>query len=888
MKAARSLSAKLKVHPVFGNFSIVNVAGNGDEDEENAEALKMVNDAIGPNPADTYTITLSCGRLTTGVTIRPWTGVFMMSGTYSTSAAQYMQTIFRVQSPFICNGRRKEQCYAFDFAPDRTLRVLAESAKVNAKAGKGSQQDRIILGEFLNFCPIISVDGSRMKPYDVDNMMGQLKKAQIERVVRCGFEDKSLYNDELMKLSQLELKDFDDLKKIIGNTKAMGKTGDVDVNNQGFTNEEYEEKEKLEKKKRKDDLTEEEKQRLKELKEKKSQRDNAISILRGISIRMPLLIYGAELKDENEEITIDNFTEIIDEQSWEEFMPKGVTKEKFKNFKKYYEADVFREAGKRIREMAKAADKFTIEERIERISNIFNTFRNPDKETVLTPWRVVNIHMSDTLGGYCFYDDKFENTLPEPRFVKQDNVTSDVFHINTHILEINSKSGLYPLYVAYSIYRAKLDVAKQKYGEVQRSFALSLWDATVENNIMVICKTPMAKSITKRTLVGFRDTKVNVQYYKDLIKNITENPTLVVNTFKDGKHFWKINNDENMKFDAVVGNPPYQEEGLNTRKAPIYHLFYDLAFNLSDKVSLISPARFLYRVGQTPKGWMDRILNDKHFKVVDYFQKSIDVFPTVVIKGGVAITYRDTKQDFGKIEFFSNFPELKTILQKVYIHNDFKKEEFSRIVSSQGIYRFSNLALKEHPEILAIQGQGTAAKITSRGFEKLSDIFLATEPENTDDYVKIIGLSNGRRVLKWIKVSYIQNVDSLNFYKVFVPEANGTGAIGEVLSTPMIGSPMIGHTDTFLTVGMFNDYGDANNCLKYVSSKFARTLLGTLKATQHNPRDTWANVPLQDFTEKSDIDWTQPISDIDKQLYRKYNLSEEEIAFIESMIKPME
>lgn len=343
-----------------------------------------------------------------------------------------------------------------------------------------------------------------------------------------------------------------------------------------------------------------------------------------------------------------------------------------------------------------------------------------------------------------------------------------------------------------------------------------------------------------------------------------------------------------MKFDAVVGNPPYQEEGLNTRKAPIYHLFYDLAFNLSDKVSLISPARFLYRVGQTPKGWMDRILNDKHFKVVDYFQKSIDVFPTVVIKGGVAITYRDTKQDFGKIEFFSNFPELKTILQKVYIHNDFKKEEFSRIVSSQGIYRFSNLALKEHPEILAIQGQGTAAKITSRGFEKLSDIFLATEPENTDDYVKIIGLSNGRRVLKWIKVSYIQNVDSLNFYKVFVPEANGTGAIGEVLSTPMIGSPMIGHTDTFLTVGMFNDYGDANNCLKYVSSKFARTLLGTLKATQHNPRDTWANVPLQDFTFKSDIDWTQPISDIDKQLYRKYNLSEEEINFIESMIKPME
>ena len=178
----------------------------------------------------------------------------------------------------------------------------------------------------------------------------------------------------------------------------MAKTGEIDVNKQGFTNEQYEEKERLEKKKKKD-LTPEEKARLEELKAMSNQRRNAISILRGISIRMPLLIYGAELKNESQEITINNFASLIDNQSWEEFMPKGVDKEKFEKFKKYYDPDIFREAGKRIREMAKAADKFTIEERIERISSIFNTFRNPDKETVLTPWRVVNMHMSDCLGG---------------------------------------------------------------------------------------------------------------------------------------------------------------------------------------------------------------------------------------------------------------------------------------------------------------------------------------------------------------------------------------------------------------------------------------------------------------------------------------------------------
>ena len=108
VKSARALSAKLRKHPVFGMFQTVNVAGNGDEDEENTEALKMVNEKIGPNPEDTYTITLSCGRLTTGVSVKPWTAVFMMAGSFSTSAAQYMQTIFRVHNAMPSTSRQTE------------------------------------------------------------------------------------------------------------------------------------------------------------------------------------------------------------------------------------------------------------------------------------------------------------------------------------------------------------------------------------------------------------------------------------------------------------------------------------------------------------------------------------------------------------------------------------------------------------------------------------------------------------------------------------------------------------------------------------------------------------------------------------------------------------
>ena len=274
VKEARAMSAMLQTHSVFQHFKVVNVAGNGDEDEESKDALVAVEEAIGKDPDATRTITLSCGRLTTGVSVKAWTAVFMLSGSYNTAASSYMQTIFRVQTPAAINGKVKEQCYVFDFAPDRTLKVIAETAKISSKTGKTSGNDRKIMGEFLNFCPIISIEGSKMNQFDVPRMLEQLKKVYVERVVRNGFEDRSLYNDELMKLNDLELQEFDDLKKIIGQTKAMPKTNQVDINNQGLTDEQYEELESLEKKskkkgKDKQPLTEEEKQRLEELKKKK-------------------------------------------------------------------------------------------------------------------------------------------------------------------------------------------------------------------------------------------------------------------------------------------------------------------------------------------------------------------------------------------------------------------------------------------------------------------------------------------------------------------------------------------------------------------------------------------------------------------------------------------
>ena len=889
VNAAKALSEKLRNHSVFGNFTIVNVAGNGDEDEENEEALQMVNKAIGPEPDKTYTITLTCGRLTTGVSVKPWTAVFMMSGTFSTSAASYMQTIFRVQTPFTCHGKMKTNCYAFDFAPDRTLRVLAKVAKVSAKAGKTNDEDRKILGDFLNFCPIISIEGSQMKPYDVKSMMAQLKRAQIEAVVQNGFEDGALYNDELLKLTEVELQDFKDLKGKIGTTKAMAKTADIDVNNQGFTNEEYEEKERLEKKKKKE-LTEEERRRLEELKKKTSERQNAISILRGISIRMPLLIYGATLKREDDEITIDNFADIVDKDSWAEFMPKGVTKQVFRKFKKYYEADIFREAGKRIRSMARAADNLTVEDRIERISSIFNTFRNPDKETVLTPWRVVNMHLGDCLGGYSFYDEQYVKMLDVPRYIDGGKVTDDVYATDSKVLEINSKSGLYPLFVAYNIYRRRVEEAKRKYGEVDRGFALSLWDSTIEQNIFVICKTPMARDITRRTLVGFRNTRVNAQYYKDLIEVIKNNPATFVNEVRDGRRFWNTNNNDHMKFNAIVGNPPYNEmdgSGASDDAAnPIYQHFIRISKNIHPYyMSIIMPSKWMVGGKVILKSFRKEMMEDLHIEKMYDYENDREIFPTSHNDGGICYFLWNSSHN-GNVDYCFKS------LQGELVQTNRKLKIESNDIVIRDLRRYSIISKmnrsKSFKEIVSLTQPFGIRKDLFNKPENYTDSNLNTEHfENSVRIYGVKGIKGGaRRTSGYIlKTSVKKNVEWINKYKIFFTTSYSTNALNP--PAPILGAPNDICTETFLVIGPFDKKEEQVYCLKYIDTKCFKFLLYCGRGTMQVSQDVFRFVPLQDFTSQSDIDWSVSIPEIDEQLYQKYGLSDDEIAFIEKMIKPM-
>ena len=882
VKEAKALSALLKAHPAFGSgaFNIVNVAGSGDEEIDSKDALDAVRRAFGSNPDETYSITISCGRLTTGVTVPEWTAVFMLAGTFSTSASSYLQTIFRVQSPANINGKVKERCFVFDFAPDRTLKMVAEAGRLSTKTGNTSN-DRKIMGEFLNYCPVIAVDGSNMRQYNVDSMLQQLKRAYTDRVVRNGFDDKNLYNDNLLKLDDIELADFEALKKIVGASKQTEKVKNIDINRQGFTDEEYEQLQAIEAKPKKERTPEE----IAFLEEKKKKRDNAqkaMSILRGVSIRIPLLIYGAEVPADKE-ITVDNFVDLVDDSSWNEFMPAGVTKETYKKFSKYYEQDVFVAAGRQIRNMALAADELSPAERVKKIAAQFAMFKNPDKETVLTPWRVVNMHMSDCLGGYCFYNEDFTETIEEPRFVDRGKVTQETFaNINAQILEINSKTGLYPLYVVYSIYRKRCETVNAHELTIEKQY--QLWQKTVEDNIFVICKTPMAKAITRRTLLGYRKGKLNAHAFDDLIMQLKEKPDQFKEKVLRGS-FWKKECNE-MKFDAVVGNPPYQimDGGHGSSSQPIYNVFVEMSQLLKPSyLSMIMPSRWMTG-GKGLDAFRYKMINDKHLRVLHDYLSAQACFSSVQIEGGICYFLWD-KNNEGKCKLYSHLTNGTVSYSEMYL-NELNTDV---LIRDQGII---SILKKVH--------NGNIKTFDSLVFPRnafgIFDIPSTAYATNSiEAKYAILGRFDNKRAIRYLNNSFniFKNLDLAETWKVFISKADGAaGQIGNPIPARIIGKAEIGYpnmicTETFLAIGPLDNEIIAKNVCTYMKSKFFRIIVG-IRKNKNMTRDTYAFVPLQDFTENSDIDWSKSVEEIDQQLYKKYNLTDEEITFIESMIKPME
>lgn len=1038
VKEAAALEQLLRKHEVFSEmFHIINAAGDGNIEDKNGSALADVLDNIRGNAKKNitkkdYTITLSCGKLTTGVSVPEWTAVLCMKGSENTPAANYMQTIFRVQTHAVLEGRQKSDCYVFDFAPDRALTAVAETAKmaVYAQTEKGKKQMKLTqkkeeehLAAFIKLCPVLSMDEGEMgKHFSAGQIFEKLSNVYIERAVRSGYADNSLYNpDQLMNLSPEQEKALGDVHDLLGSMPNAWKPEKININKNGLGDAEAEQikyiyylsssevlpprpsmsaefddngQPKTEdegwdevmcapselfpylfvshsqllngewcsftnpvlwkkwENKEKDDKTDEaKKKRDEENKEKRAR----MSVLRGVAIRIPLLVYGAEIKDEaGEEITIDNFAseEIVDQASWEEFMPKGFTKETFNILKDCFDRSIFTGAAKRIRQMVKEADNLNTEDRIAKIATIFSYFHNPDKETVLTPWRVVNMHMSDTVGGWCFFNEEFDAPYTEenkygenvnaarpvgvtvddnnqPHFTNE--VTKDIFgDYNSRILEINSKTGLYPLYMAYSLFKGAKEPnyrnvkltgergtsqnAEQYYHQAGND--LEIWKDVLQDNIFVVCRTKMAVSITKRTLAGFRkDIRMNIRCYEhdvpvtdlvsagvlkaadehvtkegktyfyndheslecDMINVLRAKPELFQNDIVRGKDFWHVYNSipksenediNNMKFKAIVGNPPYQVmDGGNSASAlPVYQDFVNTAKKLPHKyVSMIMPARW-YAGGRGLDSFREEMLNDKSIKALFDFSDSRLCFPTVNIAGGVC--------------YFLQEQSYQGICSVVNIDSTHKIAD-DRALNEYDVFVRSNYAIHILRKIALLEE------------EKLTNCVLSSNPFGFRTYARGESLpfegcvtlitSEGQGYVKRSEIE--RNTNAVDCYNVIMTRAmsggnkpSSTGSYQVIPATKRVILPGEICAETYICIGLFKDFNSANNLSKYLSTKFVRFLMLQALTSIMISQSSFQFVPLQDFSRP----WT------DADLYAKYKLTEDEISYIEKLIKPMD
>ena len=622
-------------------------------------------------------------------------------------------------------------------------------------------------------------------------------------------------------------------------------------------------------------------------------------------------------------------------------MPTGFTKETFNLLKECFDRSIFIGAAKRIRAMVKEADKLNTEDRIAKIATIFSYFHNPDKETVLTPWRVVNMHMSDCLGGWCFFNEEFDDNytienqygeyIRAARYVDRGDVTKDIFgDYNARILEINSKTGLYPLYMAYSMFKGikepefrKLltdERGKSKNAEEythQAKNDLEIWKDVLQDNIFVVCRTRMAVSITKRTLGGFRkDIRMNVKCYErdvkvndlvksgiikaasdevtkldktyyfngqdtlkcDLISVLRVKPVLFQQDIVKGKDYWHVYNsipkDENedinnMKFKAIVGNPPYQmmDGGTHNGAIPIYHHFVNVCKLLRPSYnSLIMPSRW-FAGGRGLDTFRTEMLNDNKLSILHDFIDSKQLFKTADIAGGICYYLWDNKHN-GQCDVTS--------------HTGKSAITISRKLNDHEIFIRDNIGLNIIKKIKKIDNQ-----FMDKGVLQLSPFGLRTFIRGKENPFK-----NSIRVLSSVGYGYVpiedvtRNIDKINKYKVIIGRlvpSNGEVGIDpsngyKAITCPQVVAAGDVVTETYLVCATLDSESEAKNCANYLKLKFPRFLLRLTYSSMNVNRANFIFVPIQDFSKP----WT------DEELYKKYNLSQDEIAYIKSLIRPME
>ena len=803
------------------------------------------------------TLTLTVNRMLTGSTVEQWDTMLYFKDT--ASPQEYDQSIFRLQNQYVrtlssekgfIKENLKPQTLLVDFDPNRLFRMQEQKSliyNVNTEEnGNSKLKERIV--EELRISPIIIMNQNKIKQVDATNILEAVSEYNNQRSV----------SDEVVDIPvDLALLNDADIRKVIeAQAEFNSKQGLTIDPNQGDGEDLDIEEPKDDKKDsgdKKDTPTEDytETKTNDEVKKLESQIK---------TYYQRLLFYSFLTKDKVSSLDdILNTLDKFDNQRIAKnlYLEKGVLQ------KISDRMDPFKRSSLdyKIQNISRlASDKCVAP--LERAMTSIKKFNRMSESEVITPSKV------------C---DDMVALLPEEGL-------REIVDKEDKLLDIASKSGEYAVSL-YNRLTSELGYSHEDVEDIIYSIPTSsiAYEFTRRfYEILNLNVDNIASEFNVYDLIEVKDENGEVDYKKinDLLRQekIFCEITLE-NEIKAGEN--KVN------FGAVVGNPPYQESIKGTSDKQIYNYFMEIGYDISGLAVFISPGKFLFNAGKTPKKWNEKMLNDEHVYVARYESDSRIMFPSVALSSSIVITVRDIKNIYKPIKKFYQDENVRNVVNKVVNHNN-----FSSIVSDIFLQTKFNLdaLYKDYQNVR--EKIGTERRLITSILQNGYDFFV--KEKTNENEIKIYGNNkNGKLTSMFIDKKYISISDNnLCGWKIILAATNG--AAGNLGKQPVniIGEPRIiennaGFTQTFISIGNYNCKREVACLEKYLRTKFVRYLIGSLKATQRLNKEVFDNVPIQDFTNQSDIDWTKSINEIDKQLFDKYDLSDEEREHIKISIKEM-
>lgn len=817
------------------------------------------------------TVTLTVNRMLTGSTVPEWDTMLYLKDT--ASPQEYDQAIFRLQNQYVktfeddsgdtVKKNMKPQTLLVDFDPNRMFLMQEKKAQIynvnTDEAGNSKLGER--LREELEISPIVCLNKDKIVKATATDILEAVSNYK---------NDKGIKEEALDTPVDLDILKYDIVKSVIERENEIGSKSGLSVPaHKGQDDDEGDEFDVPEAEGNGDSPDISSHQSGDNVPDDKREQ---LSLTKKIQSYYTKILLFAFITDDRVASVTDIINIIDSEDNKRIAKSLGLDKKVLKIFNAHNKW-VLRQLDYKIQDLSNLSHDENLEP-IKKADIAVRKFGKLGDAIVITPPHI------------C---DDMVKLLPD-EFIRS------VADKNGRILDIAGTSGEF----AAAIYK--------------RASSLGVDKKSIANLIYTIPKSAVCYELTRKlySMLGLNVDNIATKFVATDLLDVKKGNDLDYEKIKkhifQNKKFSEISlsdniteGDEKMTFDAIVGNPPYQvmDGGHGSSSAAIYDEFVFIGKKCNPKyLSIVIPSRW-FSGGKGLDKFRTEMINDKHVRVLHDFMKSGDCFPSVQIEGGICYFLWDGENE-GKCLVVSHTDQGEPSTKERYLKEDdedifIRNAEVASIlqkIKPKTTTSFGDKVLPRNPFGLT----GKEKDLTDGAFVGGYGVF---------------GRFNGKRQTKYLKSDFVikKNKDIVDKYKVFVSKADGAaGQIGNPVPAKIIGKAEMGTpktvcTETFLAIGPFESEDIAKNVVKYMSTKFFRFCVG-IRKNKNMTRETYNSVPMQDFTENSEINWSKSLSEVDKaacekygcdkineidaQLYDMYDLSSEEVQFIESMIKPME